>query len=194
MVHLNNVDDFALNFVNGYGEEQFETTTEEIIQTGGDFVLDLYEPGGLSLFTQPLIQMIEENDKSKVLSFFQKIKPNKNVDYRWVLTSSKILKNKNEFISISQPINGIETSSKAITRLLDENLYLRQNMNKFGSLTKREKEILKLVVKGYSSKQIADALFISHHTVTTHRKNIGRKIELDRIRDWECFADAFDLL
>lgn len=41
--------------------------------------------------------------------------------------------------------------------------------------TKREKEILKLIMEGHNSKQIAGELFISHHTVNSHRKNILSK-------------------
>ena len=43
------------------------------------------------------------------------------------------------------------------------------------SLTIREVEIVKLIEKEYSNKQIADKLFISERTVETHRKNIFRK-------------------
>jgi DNA-binding NarL/FixJ family response regulator len=42
-------------------------------------------------------------------------------------------------------------------------------------LTDREKEILRLISKEYSNKQIAEELFISERTVETHRKNIFRK-------------------
>jgi PAS domain S-box-containing protein len=42
-------------------------------------------------------------------------------------------------------------------------------------LSKREKQIVRLVAEGYSSKIIADQLFISHHTVNTHRRNIIEK-------------------
>jgi hypothetical protein len=44
------------------------------------------------------------------------------------------------------------------------------------SLSEREKEIMKLVTDGYSTKMIADKLFISMNTVSTHRKNFLRKI------------------
>lgn len=44
-----------------------------------------------------------------------------------------------------------------------------------GALTAREKEILRLVVKEFNSRQIAEILFISERTVETHRKNILRK-------------------
>lgn len=52
--------------------------------------------------------------------------------------------------------------------------------------TTREREILKYIVEGKSSKDIANKLFISIHTVNTHRKNIlnkaGTKTPLDLIR------------
>lgn len=45
----------------------------------------------------------------------------------------------------------------------------------FDLFTKREREILKLIVEGKSSKNIASTLFISLHTVNCHRKNILAK-------------------
>lgn len=43
-------------------------------------------------------------------------------------------------------------------------------------LTRREKEIIKLVSEGKSSKEIAQELFISEHTVKTHRARIREKM------------------
>lgn len=42
----------------------------------------------------------------------------------------------------------------------------------------REIEIIKFLAEGLTSSQIADRLFISEHTVKTHRKNILKKTEL----------------
>ena len=44
------------------------------------------------------------------------------------------------------------------------------------TLSDREKEIITGVVKGQTNKEIADNLFISIHTVLTHRRNIARKL------------------
>lgn len=46
------------------------------------------------------------------------------------------------------------------------------------SLSTREKEIISLVVKGFTNQEIADKLFLSVHTVMTHRKNIARKLQI----------------
>ena len=45
-------------------------------------------------------------------------------------------------------------------------------------LSQREKEIITCVVKGMSNKEIAERLYISIHTVTTHRRNIARKLQI----------------
>jgi DNA-binding NarL/FixJ family response regulator len=45
-------------------------------------------------------------------------------------------------------------------------------------LTTREREVLQHLVDGQSKKQIADALFVSYHTVDTHMKNIYMKLEV----------------
>jgi len=42
-------------------------------------------------------------------------------------------------------------------------------------LSERETDVLKLLVSGLSNKEIADKLFISVHTVVSHRKNITQK-------------------
>jgi DNA-binding CsgD family transcriptional regulator len=45
-------------------------------------------------------------------------------------------------------------------------------------LSSREKEIVGLVVKGLSNKQIAEKLNLSIHTVITHRRNISTKLDI----------------
>ena len=46
------------------------------------------------------------------------------------------------------------------------------------SLSAREKEIVICVVKGMTNREIADKLFLSTHTVITHRRNIARKLQI----------------
>jgi DNA-binding NarL/FixJ family response regulator len=46
------------------------------------------------------------------------------------------------------------------------------------TLTKREREILKLIAEGYKNKEIAKQLYISVNTVEKHRSNIMDKLDL----------------
>jgi DNA-binding NarL/FixJ family response regulator len=53
---------------------------------------------------------------------------------------------------------------------------------RFDVLTPRELEVLKLIAEAYTSKQIADELFISVKTVDRHRQNILEKLGMrDRV-------------
>ena len=47
-------------------------------------------------------------------------------------------------------------------------------------LSNREKEIIRLIVEGLTNNQIADKLFLSTHTVGTHRKNIMSKLNINK--------------
>lgn len=49
--------------------------------------------------------------------------------------------------------------------------------------TQREREILRSIVEGCSSKQIASDMFLSIHTVHTHRKNLMRKSKCRSLAD-----------
>jgi DNA-binding NarL/FixJ family response regulator len=54
--------------------------------------------------------------------------------------------------------------------------------------THRELEILQLIAEGLSSKKIADRLFISEHTVSTHRKNVLRRYQMESTMELVAFA------
>lgn len=45
-------------------------------------------------------------------------------------------------------------------------------------ISTREKEVLRLIANGYSSKEIANLLFISNHTAISHRKHLLEKFQV----------------
>ncbi|MFW6043114.1 MAG: response regulator transcription factor [Marinilabiliaceae bacterium] len=55
-------------------------------------------------------------------------------------------------------------------------------------LTPREKLILKHVALGYTNKEIAAKLYISTHTVISHRKNITRKLDIKTVSGLTVYA------
>jgi DNA-binding NarL/FixJ family response regulator len=59
---------------------------------------------------------------------------------------------------------------------------------KKATLTRRELEVLGLIVKALNNKQIGEQLFISEYTVQTHRRNLKRKLEVDNTAELVRFA------
>jgi len=71
----------------------------------------------------------------------------------------------------------LERSQRALT----EEASLSALRNRYVSLTRREREVLELVVSGWLNKQIAAELGTSEITVKVHRLNMKRKMEADSL-------------
>lgn len=55
-------------------------------------------------------------------------------------------------------------------------------------LSQREMEIIQLTVAGHTSAEIASKLYLSPHTVNTHRRNIYKKLGLQNVKELVSFA------
>lgn len=80
-------------------------------------------------------------------------------------------------------ISAIQITLKGEKYLCTKSKEIMHNHNKgdlveLPRITRREKEILELVGKGLTTGQIATQLFISTHTVESHRKNLIEKFEV----------------
>lgn len=75
-------------------------------------------------------------------------------------------------MALHQIMDGFPYVSPEITRMVLADMNSEQPEE---LLSERERQILNLIAKEFSNKQIAEKLFISERTVETHRKNIFRK-------------------
>lgn len=80
------------------------------------------------------------------------------------------------------------------TPVLDEGSYFFDDFLKKFKLTRREVDIIKLVCRELSSKQIAAELNLSEFTVSTHRKNIQRKLNIKNVAGLVAFAKEHQLV
>lgn len=55
-------------------------------------------------------------------------------------------------------------------------------------LTDREEEVLRLIASGFTNKEIAEKLFISHRTVDTHRTNLMKKLDVNNLAGLVSYA------
>lgn len=84
------------------------------------------------------------------------------------------LKEYDESIAICDDIDIITSKINHLLHTEEE----EEKDNEQETLSQREKEIITCVVKGMTNKAIADKLFLSIHTVITHRRNIARKLQI----------------
>lgn len=89
----------------------------------------------------------------------------------------------NGVIQISEPSNVIIAT---IQKYIDSEQLSDAGTQQF--LSERELEVLKLLVTGNSNKEIADQLFISAHTVISHRKNISLKTGIKSLSGLTIYA------
>ncbi len=68
--------------------------------------------------------------------------------------------------------------SKMITKRYSDLTKKKEDQKTTQKITKRENEILQLIVDGYTSSEIAKILFISPRTVETHRSNLMAKLNV----------------
>ncbi len=89
----------------------------------------------------------------------------KNSDFNTLIKAIKTVYNQEEYIDqkLLPVFNSMNT---------------KVNSHNIDELTKREKEILRLIAKGYINKEIGDQLEISEKTVKNHISNLFKKIEV----------------
>ncbi|BAV08605.1 two component transcriptional regulator, LuxR family [Filimonas lacunae] len=93
----------------------------------------------------------------------------------------EILAGETYFLAIDEPVK------------VGNALFLDDFMKKF-QLTRREVEIIKMIGLELTSREISDRLFISELTVSTHRKNILRKLSVKNIAGVINFAREHSLI
>lgn len=103
-------------------------------------------------------------------------------------------------------IHGIKVVSKGSRYICQETSKKLKNLNRFLSgledtlesteefFSKREKEVLELLAKGFSSSDISQRLFITEKTVESHRKNLVVKAKVKNTNELIAYASLRGLI
>lgn len=102
-----------------------------------------------------------------------------------------LLKNSPSFVlkkAINKVLNGEFYFDDKELPAKDNSTYFIDDFMKKYQLTKREVEIIKMIAREFTSKEIGDSLFISEFTVSTHRRNIMKKLNSKNVAGLLKFA------
>ena len=173
--------------------ESAEKALEFLKTNDVDIVItDFHMPGMDGLTLVHTIKRIQPQIKTIILSMHDETHLVKEILRAGV--NGYVLKkdtHKELMNAIEEVRNGKVYLSSDINKILITNL---QNPDEGRLLTDREREILKLIAKEYSNKQIAEELFISERTVETHRKNIFKKTATNSLVGLIKFAYSNNLI
>ncbi len=158
-------------------------------------VLDLNMPGLDGLRCLDIVKKLYPATKVLVLTSYnqpdiiEQIKRLQADGFLVKQSSSSELKN-----AVTEILEGNKYFPKAVTiDSLDKSSVFFDDFLKKFHLTKREVDIIRLICKEKSSKEIAAELFLSEFTVTTHRKNIFKKLNVKNVAGLMNFAKENNL-
>lgn len=131
------------------------------------------------------------NDKEAIFPYLQNLKMNGEMKYFY---ANKIILDDQLYLNsgfFTEDMGLVGKATELIFKPIknSEEMWLR-----FQSLTKREKQILKLLANGNSNKEISDLLFISSYSVHTHRKNIYKKLDIHKTSQLVQFALLLEII
>ncbi|KAA3651453.1 MAG: DNA-binding response regulator [Bacteroidetes bacterium] len=147
-------------------------------------------------YSKVLSNLKKQNPKLVILAITERIQRAKVIKALKFGVDSHLLKNcgKSEIHeAIYATLSGKQFFCGQVLELIAENNE-KETTCEGVELTEREKDIIKLIALGYTNKQIADHLFISAHTVNTHRKNIMAKLNINNVAGLVVYAFQEDLL
>jgi DNA-binding NarL/FixJ family response regulator len=145
---------------------------------------------------QTLEQIRQRYPKIKVLVITNYNQPQLQAEVKRLGASGYLLKNVSA-VSLKSAISIILNGGACFEELMPvkeaaESWFLDDFMKKH-QLTRREVEIIKMIALELTTKEIADKLFLSELTVSTHRKNIMRKLDVKNVAGVVIFARQHNL-
>ena len=158
--------------------ENLKDTFENLNDSVEVLLLDINLPDGSGI--NACKELLENNKDLKIIAltnfedsiFIKQILKNGAMGYLLKNTSKTELTE-----AIKEVNNGNRKKKKKISDiLLNDSIGIENSSYFIPKLTSREKEILALIIKEYTTDEIANELFVSNKTVESHRSNLMQKL------------------
>ncbi len=184
-IYISNLD-LGLVWCNRTNEETLGYTLAEILEMGGmAYMREIVHPDDHNI-PEDSINHYQNFNGAEFGGLFR-ARHKETKDYKWFMGWAKAFsKNQagevKELICVDVDMSPRMNTEGQLVQALKENLK-EKNKLLVRSLRKREIEILELICKGCNTREIAERLFISPNTVSTHRKSIQRKLGTNNVAD-----------
>ena len=159
-------------------------------------ILDLNMPGYDGL--QCLKKIKNDFPETKVLILTNYSQPELVEDVKQIGADGYLIKNSSAAelkAAVTSVLSGGKyyPSANELKSVADDSYFFDEFLKKY-QLTKREVEIIRMVCREMSTKEIATQLYLSELTINTHRRNVFRKLEIKNVAGLMNFAKNNQLL
>ena len=199
VVIIQQLEPFTSIFMTSRGLKELGISLEELRAMGPEYLARFFNLEDSEDYLEKLKLLLQCRNTEETFTFFQQVKINAAENWVWHIGSTRIFfmdeqGNPTHIVTTAIPIDKLKHIPNKAERLLAEKNFFHDNLPKFLSLGKREREVLKLVALGKSSVQIGDELCISSMTVNSHRKSIKNKLGISSTYEFTLYAHAYDLI
>lgn len=192
-IHLNHLDSMGLSWMSESMQNDLQINLDDASKLGPVFLKEIIRDDTTQNVITQLLDLRAQGDEHRIIGFVQMIRLNRKEPYRAYYTTTKISRKTGCYVSQTVPLIGLEKYIRTLSLSIECDKIRTDYFAKFQSLTKREKQILGLIAEGHTNRSISERLYLSYWTVKTHRRNILRKLETNRIQDLVKIAQTFGL-
>lgn len=189
-IHINKQQNLDLTYANNQlmcrGPE-----IEDLFTYGSSYLPKISCENWLNYALKKVESFKRKNDFNATCSYIQHIQVNQKMKY---LYTDKLILDNTLFFNVSSFTEDLGLIGKTFDYVFQPILSSREHWRRFKALTKREKEIIKLLGTGHSLKSISDLLNLSILTIQTHKKNIHHKLDITKTSELVKFAAALEIL
>jgi DNA-binding CsgD family transcriptional regulator len=196
---VQNLFTYGVEYMSRRGLALLQISLPALRALGSDYHQRYFNPVDIEDYGPRLYELLRSDDPACAVSFFQQVRTTENSEYTWYFSTTRVLLRDAAcgpllLITTASPVDPLHHVTHKVSRLLEENNFLRQHAPRFASLTRREREVLRLLALGHTAPQIGTELFLSAQTIETHRRNLRQKLRAESQFELGQYARAFDLI
>lgn len=177
--YLNSTEGISVVFSCSSMEELRDHVTKKETIAPDVILLDIFLPGESGLEGIPFIKEKFSDAKIIMLTAYNEESLIMNCIKQGAVGYALKTAQLNQIVEIIRQTNraGVFIDEKALGKIIN-NIQSKKEIGFCANLTLREKEIVALVEKGLSYKQMSEQLFVTTYTINYHLKNIYKKLNI----------------
>ncbi len=187
-------------FMSAWGLTWLGTTLAEMQALGPAYQAAYFVLPEAQDYLKEVMAFLTRNQPDEVLTGFQQIMLRADHSLVWFMSAVRVLLRSPAdsspllLLTVACPLNRTGAHATRLDRLTLDDEFQRAHRAAYFSLSAREREVLRHLALGETTPQICAALNISRPTVSTHRRNLRRKLGASNTQELARYARAFGLL